>query len=143
MAEWTAFALGSACFAGLTAILAKIGVEGIPSNLATLIRTAVIFVFVLFVISLRREWLQLGQLNGRSVTFLVLSGLTTGLSWLCYYRALQSGPASLVVPLDKLSIVVALGLAVVVLGERLSAWQWVGASLMSVGAILLACSGSP
>jgi len=90
MTDWVVFALGSAFFAGLTAILAKIGVAGVPSNLATLIRTVVILVFVMLLVSLRKEWPRPGQLNQRSVTFLVLSGLTTGLSWLCYYRALHT-----------------------------------------------------
>ena len=136
--DWVCFALGSAVFAGLTAILAKIGVEGVPSNLATFIRTVVILAFLILLLSLRREWNLSGRLSQRSVLFLVLSGLTTGLSWVCYYRALQGGPASLVAPLDKLSLVVAVVLAVVVLGERLTAWQWLGASLMTVGALLLA-----
>jgi len=135
MADWACFALGSAVFAGLTAILAKVGVEGIPSTLATLIRTVVVFLFVALLIGLRREWPQPGQLHPRSVLFLVLSGLTTGLSWLCYYRALQRGPVSLVAPLDKLSLVVAVLLGVLVLGERLTIAQWVGASLMAAGAL--------
>ena len=135
--EWLAFTAGSAFFAGLTAVLAKLGVRDLPSNLATLIRTVVILVFVLVLVLVRREWPHPGQLASRSVVFLILSGLTTGLSWLCYYRALQSGPVSLIAPLDKLSLVVALGLAVLVLGERLTAWQWVGASLMTLGALVL------
>ena len=135
--EWLVFTAGSAFFAGLTAVLAKLGVRDLPSNLATLIRTVVILVFVLVLVLVRREWPHPGQLTSRSVMFLMLSGLTTGLSWLCYYRALQSGPVSLIVPLDKLSLIVALGFAVLVLGERLTAWQWVGASLMTLGALVL------
>ncbi len=138
MADWRLFALGSAFFAGVTAILAKIGVQAIPSNLATGIRTVVILGFLVLVISWRREWGPISHLNARSVTFLVLSGLTTGLSWLCYYRALQSGPASLVAPLDKLSLVIAVLLAVAVLGERLTSVQWLGTALMTAGACLLA-----
>ena len=137
MTNLVLFALGSAFFAGLTAVLAKIGVEGVSSNLATFIRTIVILVFVALLISLRREWGLSGRLPQRSVIFLVLSGLTTGLSWLCYYRALQVGPASLVAPIDKLSLVVAVALAVIVLGERLTAWQWIGAFLMTIGALVL------
>ncbi len=137
MADWKWFALGSALFAGLTAVLAKVGVEHIPSSCATLIRTVVVLVFVVLLVALRREWPAPGQLNYRSFVFLILSGLATGLSWLCYYRALQRGPASIVAPLDKLSLVVALFLAVVMLGERLTVWQWFGAFLMSVGAILM------
>lgn len=137
MAQWVWFALGSALFAGLTTLLAKLGVEHVPSNVATLIRTAVILALVALLLILRREWPQPGQLGSRSVLFLVLSGLTTGLSWLCYYRALQQGPASLVAPLDKLSLPLSLVLAVLVLGERLTAWQWLGAILMTAGATLL------
>ncbi len=136
-ADWMMFALGSALFAGLTAVLAKVGVELIPSNLATFIRTVVILGLVALVVTVRREWLSPGQLSFRGMVCLALSGVTTGLSWLCYYRALQSGPASLVSPLDKLSLVVTVLLAVLVLGERLTMWQWLGASLMAVGALLL------
>ena len=138
MTDWMWCAFGSAFFAGLTAILAKLGVEHVPTTLATLIRTVVIFAFVALLMILRRAWPQSGQLNPRSVTFLVLSGLTTGLSWLCYYRALQRGPASVVAPLDKLSLVMAVLLAVAVLGERLTGWQWLGTCLMAAGAVLLA-----
>ena len=138
MAGWTWFALGSALFAGLTTILAKIGVARIPSTLATFIRAAVILVLIGLLTGLRREWRLVPQLNRTGVMFLILSGVTTGLSWLCYYHALQSGPASLVAPLDKLSLVVAVLLAVVLLGERLTVWQWCGASLMATGALLLA-----
>lgn len=138
MAGWMGFALGSAVFAGLTAVLAKLGVERVSSTFATLIRTLVILGFVTLLLSVRREWGQAGQLDRRSLVFLVLSGLTTGLSWLCYYRALQTGPASLVAPLDKLSLVIAVGLAIAVLGERLSAAQWLGAGCMAFGALLLA-----
>ena len=138
MAEWAGYALGSALFAGLTAILAKVGVEGVPSNAATLIRTIVILLLAALVVGLRREWPPAGQLSTRGIVFLVLSGITTGLSWLCYYRALQGGPASLVAPLDKLSLVITLALAAVILGERLTGWQWLGASLMTLGAVILA-----
>ncbi len=137
MADWIGFALGSAAFAGLTAILAKIGVGVIPSNLATLIRVAVVLAFTLLLVSLRHEWPQPGQLGPRSITFLVLSGLTTGLSWLCYHRALQSGPVSLVSPIDKLSLTIAVLLAVTLLGERLQMRQWLGVGLMTAGALLL------
>ena len=137
MADWMLFALGSAVFAGVTAIFAKIGVEAVPSNVATLVRTVVIFAFTVLLISLRREWPHSVQISSRSLLFLALSGLTTGCSWLCYYRALQNGPASLVAPLDKLSLPLAVLLAVLVLGERLSVGQWAGASLMTLGAVFL------
>ena len=138
MADWVLFAMGSAVFAGLTAILAKIGVEAVSPDIATLVRAAVVLVFVALLLSLRRDWSQAGRMDARALAFLVLSGLTTGLSWLCYSRALQGGPASLVAPLDKLSLPLAIFLAVVVLGERLTSAQWFGAALMTVGAILLA-----
>jgi transporter family protein len=138
MTDWMPFAVGSAVFAGLTAILAKIGVETVPSTVATLIRTVVVLGFVALLVTARREWAQTGQVSSRSLLFLTLSGLTTGLSWLCYYRALRTGPASLVAPIDKLSLLIAVVLAVWLLGERLTAWQWAGAWLMAGGAVLLA-----
>ena len=138
MGDWKPFAIGAAIFAGLTTLFAKIGVETIPTTFATFIRTLVILGLMVALISLRHEWpSSLFPLQARSLWFLVLSGLTTGLSWLCYYRALQRGPASLVAPIDKLSLVIAVVLAVWVLGERLTVWQWVGTALMSVGALLL------
>ena len=142
MADWMFFALGSAFFAGLTTMLAKVGVEAVASNVATLIRTAVVLASAALLVTLRREWPHPGQLPLRSVLPLALSGLTTGLSWLCYYRALQGGPASLVAPLDKLSLPVAVLLAVLVLGERLTVQQWIGASLMTAGALLIGLRGS-
>jgi len=136
--NWKLFALGSALFAGLTAVLAKLGVEDIPSNLATLIRTAVIILFLTALVGFRGEWRDLGHLPSRSLIFLLLSGLATGLSWVCYYRALQLGPASLVTPIDKLSLVVAVLLSVLFLGERLTFWQWVGSGLITAGVVLVA-----
>ena len=135
--NWKLFALGSALFAGLTAVLSKIGVEDIPSNLATLLRTFVILLFLIGLVLVRQEWRNPGELSSRTLLFLVLSGLATGLSWICYYRALQIAPASLVSPLDKLSLVFAVILAVLFLGERLTLIQWVGTALMTSGAILL------
>src|SRR5438132_9472330 len=102
---WQWFALGSAFFAGLTAILGKAGVAEINSNLATLIRTIVILAVSALIITGRGEWEPLSRLSGKGVLMLCLSGLATGLSWLCYYRALQMAPASLVAPIDKLSVV--------------------------------------
>ena len=138
MADWAVAALGAAFFAGLTAILAKLGVQTIAPAAATLIRTVVILALTALVVGLRREWPQADRLTGSGVMLLVLSGLTTGVSWLCYFRALQRGPASLVAPLDKLSLVISLLLAVLVLGERLSIRQWFGAGLMTAGAVLIA-----
>jgi len=137
MLDWKIFAVGSALFAGLTAVLAKIGVKNISSNLATLIRTIVIIVFLGIVIGFRREWKNPFLIDRHSLIFLVLSGITTGLSWLCYFRALQSGPASLVAPIDKLSLVFAVVLSLLFLGERLDIYQWLGICLMTVGAFII------
>jgi len=136
-AGWKYFALGSAFFAGLTAILGKLGVEGMNSNLATWIRTVVILVFTAGIISYRNEW-QWPKLNGVSpVLFLVASGIATGLSWLCYYRALQMAPASMVAPIDKLSVAVAIALGVIFLGEKLTPQLLAGGGLIVAGAIVL------
>lgn len=124
-------------FAGLTAVLAKVGVKDIPSNLATLIRTFVIIGFLGVLVAARHEWRNPLLLNRHSVLFLILSGLATGLSWICYYRALQTGPASLVAPIDKLSLVFAIALSVLFLGERLGLYQWLGAGMIAGGALLI------
>jgi transporter family protein len=135
--SWQIFTLGSALFAGLTTVLAKVGVSGINSNLATLLRTVVILAFISGIVIWRGEWEAPLSLPRRSLVFLVLSGLVTGASWLCYYRALQLGPAARVAPLDKLSVVVAMLLAVVFLGESLTWKSAIGGALISFGAILL------
>ena len=135
---WQYFALGSAFFAALTAVLAKVGVADINSNLATLIRTAVIGAMTALIITWRGEWEPLNKLSGRGVLFLCLSGVATGLSWLCYYRALQGGPASKVAPLDKLSVALVIVLAWVFLGEPLTWRVLVGGTLVVVGALTLA-----
>lgn len=134
--SWQVFALGSAFFAALTAILAKVGVEGVNSDLATLIRTAVILVFTLLLVTARQEWTGAG-LTGRTVLFLILSGLATGLSWLCYFRALQLGQASQVAPVDKLSVALAVMLAVVFLGEKLTWKMGLGVVLILAGTLLM------
>jgi len=137
MLDWKLFAIGSAFFAGLTAVLAKVGVKNISSNLATLIRTIVIIVFLGILVGVRREWENPFLLNRKSLIFLVLSGIATGLSWLCYYRALKTGPASLVSPIDKLSLFFAVILAILFLGERLNIFQWIGTFLILAGALVL------
>ncbi len=134
---WFTWALLSALFAGLTAVLAKVGVQEIDSNLATAIRTVVILVFA-WSIALARTTQSLATVPPRTWLFLGLSGLATGASWLCYFRALQLGEASRVAPVDKLSVVVAMILAVVFLGERLTWQQWVGGGLIVAGTIVLA-----
>lgn len=136
--QWKVYAFASALFAGLTAVLAKQGVKDIPSNYATLIRTMVIIFFLVLLVWARHEWLSPFSLKSRNLIFLLLSGIATGLSWLCYFRALQIGPASLVAPIDKLSLIFVIIFSVAFFGERLSLIQWSGASLMAIGAFLIA-----
>lgn len=133
---WWSFAIASAIAAAATAVLAKIGVERVPSNLATAVRTLVVLVFAWGIVFARGEYRSLQQLRGRPLLFLALSGIATGLSWLAYFRALQLAPASRVAPIDKLSLAMTIALAALVLGEPLS-WKLVlGASLMVAGALL-------
>lgn len=134
---WFAFALGSAVFAALTAIFAKVGIEGVDSNLATAVRTLVVLVMAWAIVLVTGVQGGLASISAKSWIFLVLSGLATGASWLCYYRALQLGQASLVVPIDKLSLVITLVLAVVLLREQLTARGVVGAVLVTVGVIVM------
>ena len=136
--NWVWFAIGSAFFAGLTAILGTVGVEGLNSNLATFIRTVVILFVVMAIISMRNEWQLPQHIAVKPVIFLILSGIATGLSWLCYYRALQLAPASWVAPIDKLSVVIAIILGVTVLGEPISAKLLIGAGLILSGVLVLA-----
>lgn len=136
--SWVVWALFSALFAGLTAILAKVGVEHINSNLATAIRTVVILVFSWSIALAQVNVSDLAHVSRRTWLFLGLSGLATGLSWLCYFRALQLGEASRVAPVDKLSVVFAILLAAIFLRERLTWQHWAGGSLIVAGAILLA-----
>lgn len=134
---WQILAFGSAFFAALTAIFAKVGVSGINSNLAMFIRTCVVLVVSAILISVRQEWVRPTELSQKGMLFLVLSGLSTGLSWICYFRALQAGPASRVAPIDKLSVVLVVVFAVIFLGEQLSVKTGVGAALIAVGAVLM------
>jgi bacterial/archaeal transporter family protein len=137
MASWVWFALGSAFFAALTALFGKLGVTGLNSNMATLIRTVVILFVTAAIVSLRAEWQRPGGISARSWLFLVLSGIATGLSWLCYYRALQLGPVSKVAPIDKLSVAIAIVLSVLALGEPLT-WQVaLGGALIVAGSIVI------
>ena len=138
--NWIFWALLSAFFAGLTAVLAKIGVTGVDSNLATAVRTTVVLVFT-WSIALSANgnaMAALSRLSHRSWGFLVLSGVATGLSWLCYFRALQLGDASRVAPVDKLSVVFTIVFAAVLLREKVGWQQLVGGSFVVVGAIILA-----
>ena len=133
---WWIYALLSALFAALTAILAKVGVQGIPSNLATAIRTLVILLFSWGISLARGEQHALQGVSRKTLLFLVLSGLATGLSWLAYFRALQLGPASRVAPVDKLSLALTVLLAGLLLGEPISWRVGLGAALMVAGALL-------
>ncbi len=135
--NWLVWSLLSAVFAGLTAVLAKIGVAGINSNLATAIRTSVILIFAWSVAGATTR-LSFSGIPRQAWTFLVLSGVATGLSWLCYFRALQLGDASRVAPIDKLSVIFAIVLAALVLGEKLTIKKAVGGALIMGGAIILA-----
>ncbi len=134
---WFIYALLSAFFAALTAILAKIGVSNINSNLATAIRTIIIVIFAWGIVFFQGTFSQLSSLSRFSVLFLVLSGVATGLSWLFYFRALQLGNASQVAPIDRLSLVITILLAAVILREKVTAQTMLGALIMVVGAILI------
>lgn len=138
MHTWKLFAIASAFFAGLTAVFGKLGVAGLNSNLATLIRTIVILFITIAVVTVRNEWQWPRGTETRPVLFLLLSGVATGLSWLFYYRALQIAPASLVAPIDKMSVVFAIALAVVFLGEPVTAKLLTGAVLIVAGGLVLA-----
>jgi transporter family protein len=137
-ADWRVFAIGSAFFAALTAIFGKVGVSEINSDLATFLRTIVILLVTALLIFARQEWQRPDSLSTKGVLFLVLSGVATGLSWLCYYRALQMGPASRVAPIDKLSVIFVVLFAVSFLGERLTWKVGLGGILVTVGAVLMA-----
>ena len=137
-ASWQLWALLSAGFAALTAIFAKIGVENINSDYATLIRTVVILLFAAAIVVATGQFQAPASISGRTYLFLVLSGVATGASWLCYFRALQLGNAAQVAPVDKLSVVLVAIFAVMFLGERLSALAWAGIVLVGTGAVLIA-----
>lgn len=134
---WFVFALLSAVFAALTSILAKIGIEGVNSNLATAIRTAVVLVMAWGIVFLTGEVGGVSNISGRSWLFLALSGVATGLSWLCYYHALGLGEASKVVPVDKFSVVISLVLAFVILHEPVDAKTVVGGLLITAGTFVM------
>ena len=135
---WLSWALLSATFAALTAIFAKIGVANVNSDLATFIRTVVVMVVLGIVLFVRGLFHQIDEISLRTYIFLVLSGLATGASWFCYFRALQIGDAALVAPIDKLGVVLVAIFGVTFLGETLSAMNWVGIAMIASGAILVA-----
>jgi bacterial/archaeal transporter family protein len=139
--SWQVWALLSAVFAALTAIFAKVGVEGINSDLATLIRTVIVLVSLSLILLATGQLSHPGAISSKSSLFLLLSGLGTGASWLCYFRALKLGPATLVAPIDKLSVVLVALFGVAFLGERPSLNGWIGIALISAGAVLIALKG--
>lgn len=134
---WFVFALMSAVFAALTSILAKVGIEGVNSNLATAIRTVVVVVMAWGMVFLTGAQTGIGEIGKKSWLFLILSGLATGASWLCYYRALQVGEASKVVPVDKFSVVITLILAFLFLHEKFTARSLAGCALIGAGTLLM------
>jgi transporter family protein len=136
--DWRVFAVGSAVFAALTAIFGKLGVSDMNSDLATFYRTIVVLVVIAAILFARHEGPLSGPIGTRGILFLVLSGIATGLSWLCYYRALQLGPVSRVAPVDKLSVVLVVILATLLLGEELNWKLGLGALLITAGTVLIA-----
>lgn len=134
---WFVFALLSAVFAALTSILAKVGIEGVNSNLATALRTVVVLVMAWGMVFLTNAQGGIGEISKKSWIFLILSGLATGASWLCYYRALQIGEASKVVPVDKLSVVITLVLAFVFLHEKFTPKSIIGCILIGIGTLIM------
>jgi bacterial/archaeal transporter family protein len=135
--SWLPWAVLSAVFAALTAIFAKIGVEDINSDLATLIRTVIVLISLALILFATGKLGQTGPISAKTWIFLMLSGLGTGASWLCYFRALKLGPATLVAPIDKLSVVLVALFGVVFLGERPSMTGWLGIALIAAGAVII------
>ena len=135
--KWLIFAVLSAVFASLTAILGKIGITGVESNLGTAIRTVVVLIMAWLIVFLQGKQHEIKKIDNRSWVFIVLSGLATGLSWLCFYRALQEGPASVVVPIDKLSILVTIAFGCFVLHEKPNKKPLVGLVLIVIGTLSL------
>jgi transporter family protein len=138
LSSWQFWAVLSAIFAALTAIFAKVGVENVNSDLATFIRTIVVVCVLGLIVSTTRQFQNPAEISGRTYLFLLLSGLGTGASWLCYFRALKLGNAAQVAPIDKLSVVLVAVFGVMFLGEKLSGLNWAGVVLVAVGAILVA-----
>lgn len=138
LASWQFWALLSAGFAALTAIFAKVGIQNVNSDFATLIRTVVILGVLTLILTTTNGWQPLSTITSRTWLFLVLSGMATGASWICYFRALKVGDAARVAPIDKLSVVMVAVFAVLFLGERLSLPNWLGVVLIATGAVLVA-----
>ncbi|HWK00718.1 MAG TPA: EamA family transporter [Xanthobacteraceae bacterium] len=139
--SWQFWAVLSAIFAALTAIFAKVGVEDVPADLATFIRTVIILALLGLILLASGEWRVPGAISSKTYLFLLLSGLATGASWLCYFRALKIGEAAKVAPIDKLSVVLVAIFGVIFLGEKLSALAWLGVVLVGTGAVVIAFAG--
>jgi transporter family protein len=138
LSSWQFWAVLSAVFAALTAIFAKVGIESINSDLATLIRTVVILITITLIVFATQQFQAPSSISGRTYAFLVLSGLATGASWLCYFRALKLGNAGQVAPVDKMSVVLVAIFGVLFLGEKLALTNWIGVALIASGAVLVA-----
>ncbi|MGV3548355.1 EamA family transporter [Rhizobium sp.] len=138
---WQFWAILSAIFAALTAVFAKVGIENINSDFATFIRTIVIMVVLAAILSMIGGWQPVSTISPRTWTFLILSGLATGASWLCYFRALKLGDAARVAPLDKMSVLLVALFAVTFLGEKLTVPNWLGIALIAGGTVLVAYKG--
>ncbi len=141
LASWQFWAFLSASFAALTAIFAKVGIENVNSDFATFIRTIVILLVLGATLIATGQWQPPGSVSSRSYLFLILSGLATGASWICYFRALKIGDAARVAPIDKLSVVLVALFGVAFLGERLSGPNWLGIAFIAAGAVLVAYKG--
>lgn len=135
--QWLFYAVGSAVFAALTSILGKIGVAGVESNLAIAIRTVVVLIMAWTMVVVTKQTKALKQIDAKSMRYILISGLATGLSWLCYYKALKEGPASIVVPIDKLSIVISIAFSYFILKERITKQAFAGLALIVCGTLLL------
>ncbi len=139
--SWLPYAVGSAVFAALTSIMAKIGISGVESNLGTAIRTGVVLVMAWLIVFLKKKQSELTQIDGKELLFIILSGIATGASWLCYYYAIQNGIVSVVVPIDKMSILVSVAFSYAIFHEKLSKKACVGLGLMVCGTLLMTIWG--
>ncbi len=135
---WLIFAILSAAFAAATSLLAKVGIENVDSNAATAIRTCVVLIMAWLIVFCRGETKYVKELKGKEWLFLILSGLATGASWLCYYYVIQQGQVSIVVPIDKLSILITVLFSLVVFKEKLNLKEWIGLALLTAGTVLMA-----
>ena len=138
LGQWQVWAVLAACFAALTAIFAKVGIADVGSDFATLLRTVVILATLVLIVVGTGQWQSLNSVPGKSYIFIILSGLATGASWLCYFRALKLGEASRVAPVDKMSVVLVALFGALFLGERLGTINWLGVLLIAAGAVLVA-----